>query len=174
MSILGFCAASFWYKSVILLCNLTTDQRQLPFWSVNHINILVGRKPQKYWVLLHNLAHVISLQFLTISLYAARLRRRPLLMDNFPRWQPIRTHFQEQRIPLISYRLAACVRSADHSHYALQCRRIFCPAKFPLLILPSHIVIIHPIFLAVKMSGGIFYPLRQVIGYTASQGSRSS
>ena len=24
MSILGFCAASFWYKSVIFLCNLTT------------------------------------------------------------------------------------------------------------------------------------------------------
>ena len=37
MSILGFCAALFGYKSVIFLCNLTTGQRRLPFWPTNHI-----------------------------------------------------------------------------------------------------------------------------------------
>ena len=31
MFILGFCTASFWYKSVIFLRNLTTGQRRLPF-----------------------------------------------------------------------------------------------------------------------------------------------
>ena len=44
----------------------------------NNMNILVGRNPQKYWVLLHNLVHVIILQLLTEDyiVYSERLKLR--------------------------------------------------------------------------------------------------
>ena len=44
----------------------------------NNMNILVGRNPQKYWVLLHTLVHVIILQLLTEDyiVYSERLKLR--------------------------------------------------------------------------------------------------